>query len=86
MLGSKRLLSQRFTIHHARNLSKVVDKLLPVIPLRDPSQWSSRRFLDIYQVGILDLQPICFSGKRKENGNFNYDHVGFIDMSLKIML
>ncbi|CAA3032281.1 mitochondrial ATPase complex subunit ATP10 isoform X1 [Olea europaea subsp. europaea] len=51
MLGTKRLLSQRFTIHHARNLSKVVDKLLPVIPLRDPSQWSSRRFLDIYQFG-----------------------------------
>ncbi|KAL2536182.1 ATPase assembly factor ATP10 [Forsythia ovata] len=51
MLRLKRVLSQRNAIHHARNLPKQEDRLIPAIPLRDPSQWSSKRFLDIYQFG-----------------------------------
>ncbi|KAL2511170.1 ATPase assembly factor ATP10 [Abeliophyllum distichum] len=51
MLRLKRVLSLRNAIHHVRNLPKQEDRLIPAIPLRDPSQWSSKRFLDIYQFG-----------------------------------
>ncbi|KZV47186.1 hypothetical protein F511_05237 [Dorcoceras hygrometricum] len=51
MLRVKRLLAISPVTFHARNYVKEGIKLFPVLRFQNPSQWSSCRFLDIYQIG-----------------------------------
>ncbi|KAK6141976.1 hypothetical protein DH2020_020763 [Rehmannia glutinosa] len=51
MLRLKRLLSITPRSFNARNLLIEEEKLYPKIPLHNPYQWTSTRFLDIYQMG-----------------------------------
>ncbi|KAL0390041.1 UNVERIFIED_CONTAM: hypothetical protein Scaly_0361200 [Sesamum calycinum] len=52
MLRLKRLIeiAPRRSVN-GRNLLKEDVQIFPAIPLRSPSQWTSNRFLDIYQIG-----------------------------------
>ncbi|KAI3450649.1 hypothetical protein Pfo_007314 [Paulownia fortunei] len=54
MLRLKRLVSVTPRNFNGRNLLKEDEKLFPKIPLHNPSQWTSTRFLDIYQMGNKD--------------------------------
>ncbi|XP_073286607.1 uncharacterized protein [Primulina huaijiensis] len=51
MLRSKRLLCSSPVKFYARNCIKEESKPFPVFPSQNPSQWSSCRSLDIYQIG-----------------------------------
>ncbi|PIN03730.1 Inner membrane protein required for assembly of the F0 sector of ATP synthase [Handroanthus impetiginosus] len=51
MLRFRRLLSVAPRNVNSISSLKGEEKLFPVIPLQNPSQWTSTRFLDIYQMG-----------------------------------